>query len=313
MKTPKTGIVWRPVAACLFSVAVIAGALPADAGGTCSQRLDFNELYECEFRSQATNLVMEGSILFEGLSANTFTATLDLDGTMSLGFCTCKTKMENSPGFSKSKSFECVTALAGGAVETMEGAVNGNGDKISKGQIWSVDAAQQSFLRLAFTCGKDTDDEDSDGDSDGDSDEDSDGDSDEDSDEDSDGDSDEDSDGDDAGTSVLALSFQPSKWNTRWLEKGGGTVSVLFRGEGFDEIAAETETILLIGSNPDATPLAAVKVRRRGNRLDAEFRKGDAIGTLLAPQKGETHSVIVAFEVGGVPAMLAFDVRVSGK
>jgi len=89
------------------------------------------------------------------------------------------------------------------------------------------DAAQPSFLRLAFTCGKDADDEDSDGDSDEDSDEDSDGDSDEDSDEDSDGDSDEDSDedsdGDDAGTSVLALSFQPSKWNTKWLEKGGGT------------------------------------------------------------------------------------------
>ena len=79
MKTPKTGIVWRRAAACLFSVAVIAGALPADAASTCSQRLDFDEVYECQFRSQATNLVMDGSVLFEGLSANTFMATLELD------------------------------------------------------------------------------------------------------------------------------------------------------------------------------------------------------------------------------------------
>ncbi len=303
MKTPKTGIVWRRAAACLFSIAVIAGALPAEGASTCSQRLDFDEVYECQFRSQATNLVMDGSVLFEGLSANTFMATLELDGTMTVGFCTCKTKPQNTPGFNKSKSFECVTALAGGAVETMEGAVNGDGDKISKGQIWSVDAAQQSFLRLAFTCGKDADDEDSDGDSDEDSDEDSDGDSDE--------DSDEDSDSDDAGTSVLALSFQPSKWNTKWLEKGGGTVSALFRGEGFDKIAADS--IFLIGSDPAADPLAAVKVRRRGNRLDAQFNKGDAIRTLFAPRKGETHSVVVEFNVNGVSTMLAFDVRVSGK
>ena len=89
MQTPRTGIVRERMTACLFGAVVLALALPTDAASNCRQRLDFTEVYECEFRSQATNLVTDGSIVFEELSGDTFTATLELDGAVSLGYCTC--------------------------------------------------------------------------------------------------------------------------------------------------------------------------------------------------------------------------------
>jgi len=301
MKT-STHLTSRTLATALvLGAAALAWALPARAASNCSQRLNFDEVYECEFRGQGSSAVTEGSLLFEQLGGDTFTATLDLEGAMSLGYCTCKTKPQNSPGFGKSKSFECVTALPGGAVETMEGAVIGNGDKISAGQVWSVDPVLPSFLRLAFSCGKaGKPNDDGEGDPD-----------DPDDPDDGNDDGTDDGNGGNPNTAPLAVSVQPTQWNTKWLEKGGGTVSAQFRGEGFDLVAAGS--ILLTGSDPAAAPLAPVKVQRRGNRLEAQFDRGGAMKTLLAPKKGETHSIVVDFEVDGVAMTSAFDVRITGK
>lgn len=265
----------RRTVLCLSGLLAMALALPAHASRSCAERIEFGQLYECEFSSEATNLVTDGSILFEALDGETFTATLDLEGAMSVAYCTCKTKPSNPPGFGLSKSFECVTNLGGEASETMEGLVIGNGNRISKGQVWSANPATSSFLRLGFTCGKAKDG------------------------------------GEDDDPSALSLRVKPSSWNTKWLDKGGGTVSASIRGDGHEAI--DPGSVLLTGSDPAAAALAPVATRQHANRFTAQFQRSAAIATLLEPKKGETHTIFIDFLVNGVPTTLAFDVRVTGK
>ncbi len=187
-------------------IALLVCALPAQAAPDCRGRLEFDQVYECEFRSDLASGVGDGTLLFEEFDGNAFQATLDILGEVTVAHCTCKTGQPDR--FDRAKAFECVSGFAASIAETFEGVVTGNGGKIHKGQIWSSDPLGQGFARFVFNCAL-SDQADSEVDSDGDSEDDSDGDSEDDSDgdseDDSDGDSeaDSDDDGDSGGEKVL--------------------------------------------------------------------------------------------------------------
>ena len=179
------------------SLVSLISVLPAEAARDCRGRLDFDENYACKFTSDLSAGVFDGDISFEEFDGNAFQATVELLGESFVTHCTCKTKLPRS--FGRAQTFECATSFAGGAAaETIEGKVNGNGRRISRGQVWSSDPLGAGFMRLVFQCSLEAADGDSDsdseGDSEGDSDSDSDGDSEGDSDSDSEGESDSDSD-----------------------------------------------------------------------------------------------------------------------
>jgi len=169
----------RRLPAVAFAIALLLTSLPAEAARDCRGRLEFDEVYECEFRSDLSSVGLDGSLLFEEFDGNAFQATLDILGDVSVGYCTCKTSPPNR--FDRSKAFECVTGFAQSVAETFEGNVTGNGDEIYKGQTWSSDPGGGGFARFSFDCNTVSDDDsetdsDDDGDSEGDDDDDSDGD-----------------------------------------------------------------------------------------------------------------------------------------
>ena len=162
--------------AAMLVASLLVGALPAAAASDCRGRLEFDELYECEFRSDRAPGTADGFLLFEEFDANAFKATLDVLGERSVGYCTCKTSRQDR--FDRAKAFECVTGFGPSVAETFEGSVTGNGDTIYKGQFWSSDPAGGGFARFAFDCSGASEDSDTDSDGEDDSDTDSDGSSD---------------------------------------------------------------------------------------------------------------------------------------
>lgn len=107
----------------------------------------------------------------------------------------------------------------------------------------------------------------------------------------------------------LNLEIQPDSWNTNW-PSSSGTVSAFIRGEGFEEI--DLDSIVLIGSDPEAAPLAPTRVDRSGNHVRARFAKAAAFATLDEPAPGEHHTVTIELTVAGEPVSLEADVRIVG-
>lgn len=95
----------------------------------------------------------------------------------------------------------------------------------------------------------------------------------------------------------LDLAIQADKWNVNWANSNG-TVSALIRGEGLDDI--DLDSIVLVGTDPDAEPLPALRARRSGNHIRAFFAKDDAFETLDTPKPGEVHEIIIRLSVDGV-------------
>lgn len=111
------------------------------------------------------------------------------------------------------------------------------------------------------------------------------------------------------GEPALTLEMQPDVWNTNWT-RSSGTVSAFIRGDGFDRI--DLDSIVLLGSDPDAEPLAPTRVDRAGNHVRAFFRQSAAFATLDDPQPNDVHTVTLELTVEGEPFSLTDDVRIVG-
>lgn len=107
----------------------------------------------------------------------------------------------------------------------------------------------------------------------------------------------------------LTLAMQPDTWNTNWAGSSG-TVSALIRGEGFEDV--DLDSIVLVGTDPGADPLAPSRVDRQGDHVRARFAQSAALATLDDPQPGEVHTVTIEFTVAGEPSSLTDDVRIVG-
>jgi len=111
----------------------------------------------------------------------------------------------------------------------------------------------------------------------------------------------------------LSADVQPDTWNTNW-EHSEGTVSVVIRGGGLDQI--DTGSIVLTGSDDEAEGLSPVRVQANKNQIRAFFAKSDAIALLDSPERGETHELTLEFTAGeGAEAetkTLTVDVRIVG-
>ena len=72
---------WR-VAAALSVLVLLGSTLPAAAAPDCRARLEFEEEYACEFRSDLSAARIDGTLLFAEFNGNAFQATLDIPGEM---------------------------------------------------------------------------------------------------------------------------------------------------------------------------------------------------------------------------------------
>jgi hypothetical protein len=108
---------------------------------------------------------------------------------------------------------------------------------------------------------------------------------------------------------ALRLELQPDVWNTNW-EHSGGTVSAKITGN--DLAAIDLGSIVLVGTDPAAAPLPALRAELHGNHVRAFFAKDDALATLDTPARGELHRVEVEFDQDGAPQSLVDTVRIVG-
>jgi hypothetical protein len=117
--------------------------------------------------------------------------------------------------------------------------------------------------------------------------------------------------GDDDGEEEidLDLAIQADRWNVNW-KNSNGTVSALIRGEGLDDI--DLDSIELVGTDPDADPLPALRASRNGNHVRAFFAKDDAFATLDTPKPGEVHEITITLSAGGEDQELTDRIRVVG-
>jgi len=132
-------------------------------------------------------------------------------------------------------------------------------------------------------------------------------DDDDDGDDDGEDDDGEDDDGED--DEELDLDIQPDSWNVNWV-RSNGTVSALIRGDGLADVVLGS--ILLVGTDPDADPLPALRASRQGNHIRAFFAKDDAFKTLDTPKPGEVHEIIIRFTAAGATEELTDRIRVVG-
>ena len=141
--------------------AVILVAVSSSAQATnCLVALDLEDearLYECDFKSDQGD-PLEGTLSFGDPNGDSFTVSFDLAETGAVvGYCTCQARAGFQVAqFGASRSFACVTPLADGLAESMEGQLTGNGKKINKGQVLSIlsvgtDGAAD-LMRLRFRC-----------------------------------------------------------------------------------------------------------------------------------------------------------------
>lgn len=121
-------------------------------------------------------------------------------------------------------------------------------------------------------------------------------------------------DGEDDGEELgdLSLQLSPSNWNLNY-DHANGNVTAFIRGTGLDAI--DTDSVEMVGDNPDADPLPASTARLEGNHIRAQFPKNRVLGLLDEPKKGSTHTVIVQFTSGdGAEShQLEAQVKVVGK
>lgn len=94
----------------------------------------------------------------------------------------------------------------------------------------------------------------------------------------------------------LEAQIQPDTWNTNWAGSNG-TVSVKITGDNLG--AVDLDSIVLIGSDPEAEPLEALRASRSGNHIRAFFAKSAAIETLDTPAAGERHEIVIRLAVEG--------------
>ncbi|HYN21042.1 MAG TPA: hypothetical protein VE078_08785 [Thermoanaerobaculia bacterium] len=119
-----------------------------------------------------------------------------------------------------------------------------------------------------------------------------------------------DDDGEDDDEEVdLEGQIQPDSWNTNWVGSAG-TVSVKITGKGLADV--ELDSIVLIGTDPAAAPLPALRASRTGNHVRAFFAKSDAFKTLDTPATGERHEIIIRFDVADVQTEIKDTIRVVG-
>jgi hypothetical protein len=119
--------------------------------------------------------------------------------------------------------------------------------------------------------------------------------------------------GDDDGEEEvdLDLAIQSDHWNLNWANSNG-TVSALIRGDGLDDV--DLDSIKLVGTDPDAEPLEALRATRTGNHIRAFFAKDDAFATLDTPKAGEVHEITITLNAGGTEdEELTDKIRVVGK
>lgn len=144
------------------AVILLAGSTAAEATN-CLVALDLAEedrAYECDFKSDQGDQ-LEGTLLFGDLDGDSFTVSLDLEETgATLGYCSCKARAGfHGAQFGASRSFSCVTPLAGDLAESMEGQLTGNGKKINKGQMLSILSygaeGEANLLSMRFRCKSD--------------------------------------------------------------------------------------------------------------------------------------------------------------
>lgn len=115
--------------------------------------------------------------------------------------------------------------------------------------------------------------------------------------------------GDDDGEGEvdLDLAIQADRWNVNWA-RSNGTVSALIRGEGLEDV--DLDSIELVGTDPDAEPLPALRASRNGNHIRAFFAKDDAFATLDTPKPGEEHEITIVVEVDGEDEALELTDRI---
>lgn len=115
--------------------------------------------------------------------------------------------------------------------------------------------------------------------------------------------------GDDEGEVDLDLAIQADHWNVNWA-RSAGTVTAFIRGDGLADI--DLDSIELVGTDPDAEPLAALRARRVGNHIRAFFAKDDALATLDTPKPGEVHEITIRLTAAGEETELTDRIRVVG-
>ncbi len=110
----------------------------------------------------------------------------------------------------------------------------------------------------------------------------------------------------------LSLQIDPDTWNLDY-DHSAGTVTAFLTGSGFDQVVLDS--ILLLGDNPDADPLAPVSATREGNHDKARFAKSDVLDLLDDPMAGSMHTVTVQFEIEGQDGTseLMADVKIVGQ
>jgi hypothetical protein len=102
--------------------------------------------------------------------------------------------------------------------------------------------------------------------------------------------------GGDDDDAELEMEIQPDHWNINW-KHSRGTVTALIRGDGLGQI--DLESFELVGTDPAAAPVAALRAKRSGNHVRAFFAQSEAIATLDTPKRGESHDVTIRFDGPG--------------
>lgn len=114
---------------------------------------------------------------------------------------------------------------------------------------------------------------------------------------------------DNGGALALRLEIQPSRWS---VSPSQSTTKVTALIQGADAGRVDLTSIVLLGSDPAAKPLAPTGVSHRGNRISAAFVEGDALRTLLKAQAGQTQTITIQVKGGTKTANLTAKVKVVG-
>lgn len=110
----------------------------------------------------------------------------------------------------------------------------------------------------------------------------------------------------------LSLQLSPSSWNLNY-DHANGSVTAFIRGQGL--CAVDTDSVELVGDDPEADPLAASTARLEGEHVRAQFPKNRVLDLLDEPSKGSTHTVTVRFtsDDGAASHELTTQVKVVGN
>jgi hypothetical protein len=107
----------------------------------------------------------------------------------------------------------------------------------------------------------------------------------------------------------LGLEIQPDHWNVNW-KHSQGTVTALIRGDGLGQI--DLDSFELVGTDPAAAPVVALRAKRSGNHVRAYFAQSEAIATLDTPKRGESHEITIRFQGPGGATELTDTILVVG-